>query len=123
MMQLCTCQSLSFNKTTMGEFTKTIYADIPGVHPENVYFEKLNNSPYDNEVRLNITCYATEDNEFKSYFGVLPINLKEFYGFDYFVECGILRIVLYKEKKENIQLLGFGHFFNSKYPKKEQIYI
>ena len=124
MMQMCSMGELKFNSETITEFTKTIRANVPGISPEDVTFEKLDTTPYDETVQLKITCSTRlSESESISYFGVLPINLKEFYGFDYFVRNGVLEIVLYKERKENIQWLRFGYGFKTKYPKEEQLWI
>lgn len=41
MMQMCSLGELKFNRETITEFTKTICANIPGVRPEDVTFEKI----------------------------------------------------------------------------------
>lgn len=123
-MKSCSITDLSFNKCEEGEFTKTLWANIPGIPPEEVYFDKLNKEPFDETVQLRIECMHWDDNDhLKEYYGILPINLNEFYGFDYEVSDGVLKIILYREKKEDIQLFKHGFQLKSKYPKKPISYI
>lgn len=120
-MKIYSMHPIEFCGETTTEFTKTMRANIPGINPEDVTFEKLEGTPYDKIVQLRIMCSTRiSESESISYSGILPVELKDFYGFDYFVRNGVLEIILYKEKKSNIQQLSFGSVFNTKYPKEKR---
>ena len=100
---------IRFDRTTDSEFKKELRADIAGIRPEDVEFISCN-------TRLS-------EEEHISYSCVMDVDKREFYGFDYSVSNGLLYLTLYKEKKKDIQHIGFGFKFETKYPKKEQCWI
>jgi len=103
---------IKFASLSDGEFTEQLVADIPGIKPEDVRFEQIGCTPGDDIVHLKISCSTKlSENETVSFFGTLKIDLREFYGFDYWVCDGMLTLKLYKTKKKNIHHLGFGFQF------------
>lgn len=121
------CESfgeINFNHTTESEFKKELRANIAGIRPEDVEFKQLEGTPYDDIVKLQISCHTRlSEEEHISYSCIMNIDKREFYGFDYSVSNGLLYMTLYKEKKKDVQNIGFGFKFESKYPKKEQMWI
>lgn len=115
---------IEFSNICESEFIKELRAQIPGIRPEDVSFKQLDSTPYDEIFKVAISC-NTKLNEIESisYFGIMDINKNEFYGFDYSVSNGLLYVKLYKEKKQDIQKIGFGAKFETKYPKKEEHWI
>lgn len=108
---------IKFDRTIEDEFTVEMRANIPGAKPEDVRFEQIGSPVAYDEVQLKIVCNSQlSEGEFVNYSCVMPIDLKEFYGFDYRVFDGLLYLKLYKEKKRDIQQLGCGFRFNTKYP-------
>lgn len=114
---------IKFDHITEDEFTVEMRANIPGVKPEDVRFEQIGNPiAYDEILQLKIVCDTRlSEGEFVNYCCVVPIDLKEFYGFDYRVSNGLLYLKLYKEKKRDIQQLGCGFCFNTKYPRDPRL--
>lgn len=115
---------IRFDRTTDSEFKKELRADIAGIRPEDVEFKQLEGTPYDDIIKLQISCNTRlSEEEHISYSCVMDVDKREFYGFDYSVSNGLLYLTLYKEKKKDIQHIGFGFKFETKYPKKEQCWI
>lgn len=114
---------IDFHSIREGEFIKKLKANIPGIKPEDVEFKLLESTPYDEIFKLQIFCHTRlTENESVSYSGIMEIDKKEFYGFDYVVKDGVLYITLYKEKKKDVQHFGFGFKFETKYPKEPKMW-
>ncbi len=110
---------IKFDRECDDEFTKLLIADIPGISPEDVKFEQIDPTPYDDIIHLRISCSTKlSETESVGYLGIMKIDLREFYGFDYWVSNGMLYLKLYKARKKDIQQLGFGFCFVPKYSKK-----
>lgn len=114
---------IEFNRSTETDFKKELRANIAGIRPEDVEFKQLEETPYDDIIKLQISCYTRlSEEEHISYSCIMDIDKREFYGFDYRVSDGLLYVTLYKEKKKDIQHFGFGFKFETKYPKEPQIW-
>lgn len=114
---------INFNTSSENEFKKEMRAHIPGIKPEDVEFKQLESTPYDEIFKLEIFCHTRlSEYESISYSGIMEIDKKEYYGFDYSVSNGLLYVTLYKEKKRDIQHFGFGFKFETKYPKEPKMW-
>lgn len=114
-----TIGEINFNSVKETDFFKQLSANIPGINPEDVRFEQIEPTPYDYIVQLKISCDTKwSEEEYIGYSCVMKIDLREFYGFDYSVRNGRLCVTLYKTQKKDVQKLGFGFKFETKYQKQ-----
>lgn len=116
-----TIEQINFNKQTENEFVKILWAKIPGIAPEDVEFKELSeiDTPYNDIFNIKISC-DTSISETMSYHysTILKLDKREFYGFDYAVFNGLLKVILYKTYGKEVNQIGFGSKFISKYPRK-----
>lgn len=100
-----------FNSTYEDEFTKTMQCEIAGINKEDIEFEYKSNNKLDNNEEFALSIYGCSNNpRIKNCdisFGIhLNVNRKEYYGYDYFVDNGILTLILYKTYKTKIGLFN-----------------
>ena len=121
-LSACSIGEIEFNKMCDGEFTKELYANIPGIAPEDITFEFEENTPYDDIFHMKISCNTrVSETDYIHYYSMFEIDKREFYGYDYFSNNGTLKLILYKQPKKNVNRIGFGEKFTPRYKKEEQL--